>query len=67
MSSIFICLFHTRYISHVLKGFNSKSLRKVLVNKLNNQNQVFRFLYVIWPKSKNLYPTYLMAIKPPSV
>ena len=28
---------------------------------------MFRFLYEIWPKSKDLYPTYLKAIKPPSV
>ena len=26
--------------------------------KLNDQSQVFRILYAIWPKSKDLYPTY---------
>ena len=33
--------------------------------KVNDQSQVFRFLYAIWPKSKDLYPTYLKATKPP--
>ena len=28
---------------------------------------MFRFLYAIWPKSKDLHPTYLKATKPPSV
>ena len=36
-------------------------------NKLNDQNQVFRFLYAIRLKSKDLYPTYLKATKPPRV
>ena len=35
--------------------------------KLNEQNQVFRLLYVILPKSKDLYATYLKANKPPSI
>ena len=33
--------------------------------KLNYQSQVFCFLYAIWPKSKDLYPTYLKATQPP--
>ena len=33
----------------------------------HNQNQVFHFLYTIWPKSRDLYATYLKATKPPSV
>ena len=48
----------------------SVTLNKSIINylhKLNDQNQVFRFLFAIWPKSKDLYPTYLRATKPPSV
>ena len=29
--------------------------------------QVFRFLYAIWLKSKDLSPTYLKATQPPSI
>ena len=36
-------------------------------HKLNDKKQVFRLLYAIWPKSKDLYPTYLKATKPPSI
>ena len=36
-------------------------------NKLNDQNQVFLYLYAIWPKSRDLYSTYLKSTKPPSV
>ena len=32
------------------------------MHKLNDQNQGFCFLYAIWAKSKDLYPTYLKAI-----
>ena len=28
---------------------------------------MFHFLYAIWPKSRDLYPTYLKATRPPSV
>ena len=35
--------------------------------RLNDQKQVFRFLYAIWPKSKDLYPTYLKATRPPRI
>ena len=37
-----------------------------LLDKLNDQSQVLLFLYAIWPKSKDLYPTYLEATQPPS-
>ena len=43
--------------------FVSAELR---AHKLNDQSQVFCFLYAIWPKSKDLYPTYLKATQPPS-
>ena len=46
--------------------FNFFNLYLILY-KLNDQNQVFCFLYAIWPKFKDFYPTYLKAIKPPSV
>ena len=36
------------------------------LNEINDQSQVFHFLYAIWPKSKDLYPTYLKATQPPS-
>ena len=36
-------------------------------NKLNDQSQVFRLLYAIRPKSKDLYPTYLKATRPPRI
>ena len=39
-------------------------MKTSLDNKLNDQNQVFRFLCAIWPKSKDLYPTYLKATQP---
>ena len=35
--------------------------------KLNDQKQVFRLLYAIWPNSKDLSPTYLKATQPPSI
>ena len=38
-----------------------------LIRPLNDQKQVFRLLYAIWPKSKDLYPTYLKATQPPSI
>ena len=31
------------------------------------KTKCFCFLYAIWPQSKDLYPTYLKATKPPSV
>ena len=33
---------------------------------LNDQTQLFSYFYVIWHKSKDLYPTYLRATLPPS-
>ena len=36
-------------------------------NTLNDQKQVFHLLYAIWPKTKDLYPTYLKATQPPSI
>ena len=30
-----------------------------------HKKKVFRFLYAIWPKSKDLYLTYLKATQPP--
>ena len=36
-------------------------------DKLNDQKQVFRLLYAIWTKSKDLYPTYLKATQPPII
>ena len=46
---------------------NNQSLISFALNeiKLNDQSQVFRFLYAIWPKSKDLYPTYPKATQPP--
>ena len=52
----------------VIKFCQGRSQEKEkVVNKLNDQNLAFRFLYAIWPKSKDLNPTYLKATKPPSV
>ena len=37
------------------------------MNVPQTQIQVFRLLYAIWPKSKDLYPTYLKATQSPSI
>ena len=50
-------------ILFLFKIFQDHRIKKFV--KLNDQSQVFRFLYAIWPKSKYLYPTYLTATQPP--
>ena len=46
---------------------NNNLLVRNWAHILKDQKQVFRLLYAIWPKSKDLYPTYLKATQPPSI
>ena len=59
------CNIHLRAVLRA-RPFSYDLCVMYLVIILNDQLQVFRFLYAIWPKSKDLYPTYLKATQPPS-